>query len=174
MKTCKHVSFILDVSTDAGLNTTNEKSLIQAAQLGHSEAFDLLVRRFDRPLLHLAFRITGSERDARSLYCETLLRLRADLAVLQFESSLCLYAYRILTNLCLDHLRTEARAMRPKPSRAGAALIALSPRERIVFELRHYQGLKLEAVSKLLNTTEEVARNILLRARAKLCVAMET
>lgn len=48
------------------------------------------------------------------------------------------------------------------------ALDKLTPRERIVFELKHYQGLKLRTVGEMLNTTEETAKNTLFRATQKL------
>jgi RNA polymerase sigma-70 factor (ECF subfamily) len=48
------------------------------------------------------------------------------------------------------------------------ALTKLSPRERMVFEMKHYQGLKLRTIGEALNTTEETAKNTLFRATQKL------
>ncbi len=52
--------------------------------------------------------------------------------------------------------------------RIQAALEKLTPRERMVFELKHYQGLKLRTIGEMLNTTEETAKNTLFRATRKL------
>lgn len=52
--------------------------------------------------------------------------------------------------------------------RLAAAMERLSPRERMVFELKHYQGLKLRAIGEALGTTEETAKNSLFRATRKL------
>jgi RNA polymerase sigma-70 factor (ECF subfamily) len=52
--------------------------------------------------------------------------------------------------------------------RIQAALEKLTPRERIVFELKHYQGLRLRTIGEMLNTTEETAKNTLFRATKKL------
>src|SRR5256714_11405053 len=52
--------------------------------------------------------------------------------------------------------------------RISSALEKLTPRERMVFELKHYQGLKLRTVGEMLNTTEETAKNTLFRATQKL------
>jgi RNA polymerase sigma-70 factor (ECF subfamily) len=38
----------------------------------------------------------------------------------------------------------------------------------MVFELKHYHGLKLRTVGEMLNTTEETAKNTLFRATQKL------
>jgi RNA polymerase sigma-70 factor, ECF subfamily len=53
-------------------------------------------------------------------------------------------------------------------SKIAAALEKLTPRERMVFELKHYQGLRLRTIGEMLNTTEETAKNTLFRATKKL------
>jgi RNA polymerase sigma-70 factor, ECF subfamily len=52
------------------------------------------------------------------------------------------------------------------------ALEKLTPRERMVFELKHYQGLRLRTIGEMLNTTEETAKNTLFRATKKLRVQL--
>src|SRR5580698_10063228 len=52
--------------------------------------------------------------------------------------------------------------------RIQMALGKLTPRERIVFELKHYQGLRLRTIGEMLSTTEETAKNTLFRATKKL------
>ena len=49
-----------------------------------------------------------------------------------------------------------------------AAIDDLTPRERMVFELRHYQGLRLRAIGEMLGTSEEAAKNCLFRATQKM------
>jgi RNA polymerase sigma-70 factor (ECF subfamily) len=48
------------------------------------------------------------------------------------------------------------------------ALSNLSPRERMIFELKHYQGLQLRTVAEILKTTEGTVKNTLFRATQKL------
>ncbi len=52
--------------------------------------------------------------------------------------------------------------------RIESALGELTPRERMVFELRHYQGLRLRNIGEALGTTEEAAKNCLFRATQKM------
>jgi RNA polymerase sigma-70 factor (ECF subfamily) len=52
--------------------------------------------------------------------------------------------------------------------RIDTALEELTPRERMVFELRHYQGLRLRNIGEMLGTTEEAAKNCLFRATRKM------
>jgi RNA polymerase sigma-70 factor (ECF subfamily) len=56
--------------------------------------------------------------------------------------------------------------------RIGVALDELTPRERMVFELRHYQGLRLRAIGEVLGTSEEAAKNCLFRATQKMRLAL--
>ena len=48
------------------------------------------------------------------------------------------------------------------------ALGGLTPRERMVFEMRHYEGLRLRNIGEILGTTEEAAKNCLFRATQKM------
>jgi len=56
--------------------------------------------------------------------------------------------------------------------RIEEALARLSPRERMVFELKHQQGLRLRAIGEMLSTSEETAKNCLYRATQKLRAAL--
>ena len=57
--------------------------------------------------------------------------------------------------------------------RLDAALCRLSPKERMVFELKHCQGLKLRDIGELCGTSEEAAKNSLFRALQKLRVELK-
>jgi RNA polymerase sigma-70 factor, ECF subfamily len=52
--------------------------------------------------------------------------------------------------------------------RIQSALSHLNPRERMVFELKHYQGLKLRAIGEICKTSEQTVKNCLFRATQKL------
>jgi RNA polymerase sigma-70 factor (ECF subfamily) len=53
-------------------------------------------------------------------------------------------------------------------ARIREALKTLSEKERLVFELRHYQGLRLRVIGEIMGSTEETAKNYLFRATQKL------
>ena len=56
--------------------------------------------------------------------------------------------------------------------RVREALGQLTPRERTVFELRHYDGMRLRNIGDMLGTTEEAAKNCLFRATQKMRQAL--
>src|SRR5438270_13540686 len=185
------------------LNRIDDTMLIREAQRGNRAAFEELVRHYDNAVLRLALHLTGSEHDAQDIYQEAFLKAYKNVGSFRFECSFYTWIYRIVTNLCLDHLRKrnvrkedapvtvdssgeeysrleqfpdgrsganpERDLMRRELGRKiGAALAVLTPRERMVFELKHYHGLKLRTVGEILHTTEETAKNTLFRATQKL------
>src|ERR1700749_1265967 len=180
-----------------------ETDLIREAQNGSRTAFDALVRQYDQAVLRLAMHLTGSEQDAQDIQQEAFLKAYRYLGNFRFECSFYTWIYRIVTNLCLDHLRrrksrreeqsvvvdssggemdllsniSDERSMaNPERElerkllgeRIQEGLSPLTPRERMVFELKHYQGLRLRTIGEMLNTTEETAKNTLFRATRKL------
>ncbi len=181
--------------------------LIREAQRGNRAAFEELVRQYDRAVLRLALHLTGSEADAQDIYQEAFLKAYRNLASFRFECSFYTWIYRIVSNLCLDHLRKRQVRKEDAPvatdkdgeeydvigqvaddraaanperdllsrelsGRIARTLQKLSPRERMVFELKHYHGLKLRTVGEILNTTEETAKNTLFRATQKMRAAL--
>ena len=53
-------------------------------------------------------------------------------------------------------------------TRIERVLEELTARERLVFELRHYQGMRLRAIGEALGTSEEAAKTCLFRATQKM------
>ena len=53
-------------------------------------------------------------------------------------------------------------------SRLQVAMARLSPRERLVFEMKHCKGMKLRDIGEMCGTSEEAAKNSLFRALQKL------
>jgi RNA polymerase sigma-70 factor (ECF subfamily) len=186
--------------------TLDERALVEQAQAGSRPAFEELVRRYDRDVLRLALNLMKRTEDARDVYQEAFLKVYRNLHRFRFECSFYTWLYRIVTNVCLDHLRRrQARPEDQAPeirnsqyedggtdfferqrehratldperhllgqeikAKLALAMERLSPRERIVFEMKHYQGLKLRAIGDALGTSEETVKNSLFRATRKL------
>jgi len=186
----------------------DEAGLIRAAQKGDADAFERLVRQYDRSVLRIAMNILRAPEEARDVYQEAFLKVYRNLHAFRFDCSFHTWLYRIVTNVCLDHLRkrkvrreesmvvdtsdgpvdrgsqVEEEGPHSNPERqmwnrelAGkidGALAGLTPRERTVFELRHYEGLRLRAIGEMIGTTEEAAKNCLFRATQKMRSSLES
>src|SRR5947207_15639270 len=90
-----------------GSKRVDDFGLIRRAQQGQTAAFEELVRQYDRAVLRLAVHLTGSQEDGQDIYQEAFLRAYINLARFRFECSFYTWIYRIVTNLCLDHLRKK-------------------------------------------------------------------
>jgi RNA polymerase sigma-70 factor (ECF subfamily) len=187
------------------LAEADEHELIRRAQHGDRAAFDSLVRLYDHEVLRLALKVVHSPEEAQDLYQEAFLKVYRSLGHFRFDSRFSTWLYRVVMNVCLDHLRRqrsrnevqapagedgdpeyfhnlpdERPGLNPERAAKGReighrialALERLNPRERMVFELKHYQGLKLRAIGQLCGTSEETAKNCLFRATQKLRIAL--
>src|SRR5215813_9183584 len=81
--------------------------LIRAAQQGDAAAFEQLVYQYDRAVLRVAIHLSGSTEDGQDIYQEAFLRAYLKLPRFRFECSFYTWIYRIVTNLCIDHLRKK-------------------------------------------------------------------
>ena len=176
----------------------DEAALIRAAQKGDHDAFERLVRAHDQGVLRCAMNLLRSSEDARDVYQEAFLRAYKSLPSFRFDASFHTWLYRVVTNLCLDRLRKKkvrreddsaepldsAREVRAEgnpertllsrelSARIQEVLQGLTPRERTVFELRHYQGMRLKTIGETLGTSEEAAKNCLFRVTQKMRAAL--
>ena len=83
----------------------DEATVIRAVQRGDQDAFEQLVRAYDQSVLRLAMNLLRSPEDARDVYQEAFLRVYRNIHTFRFDCSFHTWLYRIVTNLCLDHLR---------------------------------------------------------------------
>ena len=100
------------LATVTSLPNLDERALVAEAQAGHRGAFEELVRRYDRDVLRLALNLMKRPEDARDVYQEAFLKVYRNLHRFRFECSFYTWLYRIVTNVCLDHLRR--RQARPE------------------------------------------------------------
>lgn len=201
MDGCLSLAGQIPATPSRELAAGEEERLIHQAQRGDRAAFDALVRLYDKQVLRLVLKVVQSPDEARDLYQEVFLKVYRSLGRFRFEARFSTWLYRVVMNVCYDHLRRQrsreevqgptteddqpeyfhtvaddkpegdpertlhSREIRQRIQRA---LGRLGPRERMVFELRHFQGLKLRAIGELCGTSEETAKNSLFRATQKL------
>jgi len=157
-----------------------DSELVARYLAGDRRAFDDLVRHYQRPIYHLAYRYLRSEADAKDLTQRTFLKVYGALPRFRAESSFRTWIYRIAINLCLNELRDRRRgessspdAIEQAPAPApeiesldaearGAwlrrAIASLPPKQRMVLELRIYDELPFREVAELVGSTENAAK----------------
>ncbi len=83
----------------------DDKALVARAQAGDRQAFEALVRKYQRRVYRLAFGMLKSQEDAMDVAQDAFVRAHQNLARFQGSAAFYTWLYRITTNLCIDRLR---------------------------------------------------------------------
>ena len=180
-----------------------DAAIVARARAGDADAYRVLVERHSRALFRLAFRMTGNESDAEDVVQESFLRAYRQLGKFDERASFGTWLYRIATNCSLDLVRSRKRrseqmapadeemenpianlpAHDPTPERSAMstevrervaeAMNELSATERTAFVLRHFEGMCIEDVSRVLECQPGAAKHSVFRAVQKLRRALE-
>ncbi|MGH7410191.1 MAG: RNA polymerase sigma factor [Candidatus Methylomirabilis sp.] len=155
--------------------------LIDRFLRGDGTAFDELVRKRQREVYNLAYRMTRNAEDARDLSQEAFLQVYRNLNRFDRRSSLSTWLYRIVVNLCLNHLNRGSRLPSPMadqrpewadPSEGSLerlqekerqdalarAIETLPPQQRASLTLRVHQHLSHREIAEILGVSEATAK----------------
>jgi RNA polymerase sigma-70 factor (ECF subfamily) len=180
-----------------------DRAIVSRARSGDTDAYRVLVERHSRTLFRLAFRMTGNEQDAEDVVQESFLRAYRQLGKFDDRASFGTWLYRIAANCSLDLVRSRKRRSEhvapadaeaedpmasipsgdPTPERfalsgevrerVAEAMKDLSATERTAFVLRHFEGMCIEEVSRVLECQPGAAKHSVFRAVQKLRRALE-
>jgi RNA polymerase sigma-70 factor (ECF subfamily) len=147
--------------------------------------------------------MTGNQQDAEDVVQDSFLRAYKQLARFDERASFGTWLYRIAVNCSLDLVRSRKRRNElaspvdsetedptvalpshdPTPDRLAisgqvgdrvtAAMTELSASERTAFVLRHFEGMCIEEVSRVLGCQPGAAKHSVFRAVQKLRRALE-
>jgi RNA polymerase sigma-70 factor (ECF subfamily) len=160
-----------------GLTVTDEELVARSVD-GDAESFNQLIRRWERPIYALAYRVLGREEDARDVCQDTFLRAFRALGGFKGQAKFSSWLYRIALNLCRDWMRRQRRAptvqmpedvdvaefaaahgptesiealvARRELGRAVAVAMATLPEEqRTAIVLKEYHGLTFQEIADL-------------------------
>ncbi len=155
--------------------------LIDRFLQGDGTAFDELVRKRQREVYNLAYRMTRNAEDARDLSQEAFLQVYRKVNRFDRRSSLSTWLYRIVVNLCLNHLNRGSRSASPvadqqpevaDPSEGSLerlqererqdalarAIATLPPQQRASLTLRVHEHLSHREIAEILGVSEATAK----------------
>lgn len=157
---------------------------------GDRDAYRLLVRRYADVLHGHALRMTRSPDEAADLVQRALVKGYKKLSSCREPERVGAWLFRILANMCKDHVRSPRRddvsmaavqgALRsgsdPESdvedseirSRVWGALDALSPEQREAFVLKHIEGRTYEEIAAVLDLSVAALKMRVHRAREAL------
>ena len=178
----------------------SDEELIEACRAGESSAFDLLVARWEHKIRGAAWRVLGSEEEAREVAQEALVKAYQGLAGFKSEARFSSWLYQIAINLCRDRLRrrkTRATLSLEELERSGPVLVErgpgaqeelirkdlasavrraieeLPPEQREVVILKEYQGLTFLEVAQALDAPVSTVKTRLYRGLSQLKLRLE-
>lgn len=141
--------------------------------------FEQIVKRYQRPMIAIAYRMLGNLDDARDLSQEAFIRFWQTRAWPADERATFALLARILMNLCIDRLRWRRRhqllfwgtgKVEPDPpspnnperavnhgelkSVMESATARLKPRQKAVFVLRDIEGYSVRETAQMMDCSE--------------------
>ena len=178
----------------------SDEELVEACQAGESSAFDVLVARWEDKIRGAAYRLLGSEEEARDATQEAFLKAYRGLPAFKQEARFSSWLYQIAINLCRDRLRRrKGRTMvslealeELGPVIAGRepaaldlvqqldlrravrrAIGELSEEQREVVILKEYQGLTFLEIAQALDLPISTVKTRLYRGLGQLRLRLE-
>ena len=171
--------------------TDDEQGWIERSLQGDHEAFEALVRRYQRMIYSLAYRMTGSAADAEDMTQETFIRAHQQLSSFRAEAKFSSWLYRIAVNHCLNWRQWEIRrgqihtqwaeskvALQSDAastsdndelgSTVQAALMKLPVKQRAALVLTTYDGLSHAEAARALGCSETTVSWRIFASRGKL------
>jgi RNA polymerase sigma-70 factor, ECF subfamily len=177
-----------------------DSDLISRAAGGDGAAFQSLVERHRSMVYRVAYQFAGNHHDAEDIAQEVFIKVYRSLERFRHDAQLSSWMYRIVMNACIDHRRRHAPAgaapfgeeaeqkmlntpeETPGPEdrayagELGQVLeseIARLPKgQRIVFVMRHHQGMKLCEIAVALGLAEGTVKRQLHAAVHRLRAAL--
>ena len=76
---------------------------------GDANAFETLVLEYEKNVYNIALRMTGNSEDAADMTQEAFIKAYNSLQSFRGDSKVSVWLYRIVSNVCLDFLRSKNR-----------------------------------------------------------------
>ena len=91
------------------LSKLEDKALVKLAQDGDSRAFRTLMERYQRKVYAVALGFLRNQEDALDVVQEAFIKVHRYIGKFEGNSGFYTWLYRIVANLCIDHLRRKKR-----------------------------------------------------------------
>jgi sarcosine oxidase, subunit beta len=91
--------------------TLSDEELVVLCQKGQGKYFEVLVRRYMEKAFRIAFDFTHDVEEAKDLSQDAFLRAFSRIKQFDGRSSFYTWFYRLVVNICLDHVRRKGRVV---------------------------------------------------------------
>lgn len=165
-----------------------DELLVLKCQSGDKDAFEELVKRWEKRLWHYAFRVTGSDSAAWDIVQESWLAIVRGIRRLNEAAVFPQWTFRILNNKCTDWLRKkhllskldselskQAREefdseqnINVKSELLYTAIAKLSSEQRALLMLRYHEDFDIGQMANILGVPEGTVKSRLHRTLSRL------
>lgn len=146
-----------------GLKPVDDRKIVERVLKGDADAFNLLVRQWQKPIYNFIVRMIGDREEAMDLCQEAFMKAYRELGTLKDLDRFSAWLYRIAHNTCFSKLRKdqgktfvelepETRASRTSMENRLAvekALQHLPEDQREVVVLKVFHSLKFEEIAAI-------------------------
>jgi len=91
------------------LTREQEYAIVQQVLGGDTNAFEALMMEYEKKIYNVALRMLGNSEDAADMTQEAFIKAYNSLASFRGDSKFSVWLTRIVSNLCLDFLRSRSR-----------------------------------------------------------------
>jgi len=170
-----------------GLKPVDDRKIVERVLNGDTDAFNLLVRRWEKPIYNFILRMIGDRDEAMDLCQDAFMKAYRELGTLKDLDRFSAWLYRIAHNTCFSKLRKdrgktfvefepETRSSRmPIESQLAVerALEHLPEDQREVVVLKVFQSLKFEEIAMIQGAPVSTVKSRLYMAFEKLRSILE-
>lgn len=110
-KPSRNLSISEKEAAERKVETDVDLDLVRRCQQGDETAFGELVRRYQRKVFTVALGMVKNPEDAMDIAQDAFIKVHRYLGNFQGTSSFYTWLYRIVVNLCIDHLRRDVKHM---------------------------------------------------------------
>ena len=146
-----------------GLKPVDDRTVVERVLKGDIEAFNLLVRQWERPIYNFIVRMIGDRDEAMDLCQEAFMKAYRELDTLKDLDRFSAWLYRIAHNTCFSKLRKDQgkRFVELEPETHAStihmesrlavekALAHLPEDQREVVVLKVFQSLKFAEIAAI-------------------------
>jgi RNA polymerase sigma-70 factor (ECF subfamily) len=90
-----------------GPKPVDDRKLVDRVLKGDTEAFNLLILQWEKPIYNFIFRLIGEREEAMDLCQESFMKAYRELATLKDRDRFSAWLYRIAHNTCYSRLRRD-------------------------------------------------------------------
>ena len=91
------------------MNREQEAAIVRRVLDGDVNAFETLVREYEKNVYNIALRMVNNSEDASDMTQEAFIKAYNSLPNFRGDSKFSVWLYRIVSNVCLDFLRSKSR-----------------------------------------------------------------